>query len=105
MTEQQAARRAPERLEGAWVVAQRPAEGLALWWCRLALACSGAQGPLSPGLCAQGPLTGTQMGGQQPVEAPLSRNPKVPGARAVSYTHLTLPTTGSLCRSRWSPYH
>ena len=24
---------------------------------------------------------------------------------AVSYTHLTLPTTGSLCRSRWSPYH
>ena len=23
----------------------------------------------------------------------------------VSYTHLTLPTTGSLCRSRWSPYH
>ena len=28
---------------------------------------------------------------------------KVPNA--VSYTHLTLPTTGSLCRSRWSPYH
>ena len=25
--------------------------------------------------------------------------------RSVSYTHLTLPTTGSLCRSRWSPYH
>ena len=25
--------------------------------------------------------------------------------QAVSYTHLTLPTTGSLCRSRWSPYH
>ena len=25
--------------------------------------------------------------------------------RTVSYTHLTLPTTGSLCRSRWSPYH
>ena len=24
---------------------------------------------------------------------------------SVSYTHLTLPTTGSLCRSRWSPYH
>ena len=23
----------------------------------------------------------------------------------VSYTHLTLPTTGSLCRSRWSPDH
>ena len=27
------------------------------------------------------------------------------GTQAVSYTHLTLPTTGSLCRSRWSPYH
>ena len=24
---------------------------------------------------------------------------------AVSYTHLTLPTTASQCRSRWSPYH
>ena len=24
---------------------------------------------------------------------------------AVSYTHLTLPTTVALCRSRWSPYH
>ena len=26
-------------------------------------------------------------------------------AEAVSYTHLTLPTTLSTCRSRWSPYH
>ena len=26
-------------------------------------------------------------------------------ARAVSYTHLTLPTTPVACRSRWSPYH
>ena len=25
--------------------------------------------------------------------------------RSVSYTHLTLPTTCNLCRSRWSPYH
>ena len=24
---------------------------------------------------------------------------------SVSYTHLTLPTTCNLCRSRWSPYH
>ena len=24
---------------------------------------------------------------------------------SVSYTHLTLPTIGSRCRSRWSPYH
>ena len=23
----------------------------------------------------------------------------------VSYTHLTLPTIISVCRSRWSPYH
>ena len=27
------------------------------------------------------------------------------GVSAVSYTHLTLPTTCNLCRSRWSPYH
>ena len=26
-------------------------------------------------------------------------------SEAVSYTHLTLPTTCNLCRSRWSPYH
>ena len=25
--------------------------------------------------------------------------------KPVSYTHLTLPTTGIRCRSRWSPYH
>ena len=25
--------------------------------------------------------------------------------KAVSYTHLTLPTTLCMCRSRWSPYH
>ena len=27
------------------------------------------------------------------------------GLIPVSYTHLTLPTTCNLCRSRWSPYH
>ena len=27
------------------------------------------------------------------------------GYWAVSYTHLTLPTTLHECRSRWSPYH
>ena len=27
------------------------------------------------------------------------------GSVAVSYTHLTLPTTRHQCRSRWSPYH
>ena len=25
--------------------------------------------------------------------------------KSVSYTHLTLPTTEPVCRSRWSPYH
>ena len=25
--------------------------------------------------------------------------------KAVSYTHLTLPTNPGMCRSRWSPYH
>ena len=29
----------------------------------------------------------------------------VMGLAAVSYTHLTLPTNTSQCRSRWSPYH
>ena len=27
------------------------------------------------------------------------------GKKAVSYTHLTLPTITTVCRSRWSPYH
>ena len=33
----------------------------------------------------------------------LSQDRDVP--KAVSYTHLTLPTTLHECRSRWSPYH
>ena len=28
-----------------------------------------------------------------------------PKYKAVSYTHLTLPTKFLECRSRWSPYH
>ena len=32
-------------------------------------------------------------------------NIRVEGTRAVSYTHLTLPTILRSCRSRWSPYH
>ena len=28
-----------------------------------------------------------------------------PSQKAVSYTHLTLPTNHDMCRSRWSPYH
>ena len=30
---------------------------------------------------------------------------RVHAHEAVSYTHLTLPTTLHECRSRWSPYH
>ena len=37
--------------------------------------------------------------------APATEDPAVGGADAVSYTHLTLPTTCTRCRSRWSPYH
>ena len=41
-------------------------------------------------------------------QAPLDeRNLKADyrGIDAVSYTHLTLPTSAVACRSRWSPYH
>ena len=34
-----------------------------------------------------------------------SGRPYVRLKQAVSYTHLTLPTTLHECRSRWSPYH
>ena len=46
--------------------------------------------------CAFGTLGDADSSGTLPVtELPL----------AVSYTHLTLPTTLHECRSRWSPYH
>ena len=32
-------------------------------------------------------------------------SPKARDIKAVSYTHLTLPTNTVTCRSRWSPYH
>ena len=35
----------------------------------------------------------------------LDANERHHGVVAVSYTHLTLPTTWSRCRSRWSPDH
>ena len=38
------------------------------------------------------------------IESAMSKSPGM-SADAVSYTHLTLPTTCNLCRSRWSPYH
>ena len=33
------------------------------------------------------------------------KDSRVPRVVPVSYTHLTLPTTRLVCRSRWSPYH
>ena len=38
-------------------------------------------------------------------DAPVAVDDAVTTAEAVSYTHLTLPTTLCMCRSRWSPYH
>ena len=35
----------------------------------------------------------------------ISKHKLSKGDRAVSYTHLTLPTILRSCRSRWSPYH
>ena len=32
-------------------------------------------------------------------------NYKIKYLKPVSYTHLTLPTKDTRCRSRWSPYH
>ena len=39
------------------------------------------------------------------MEKTFNRQLKAPSFAAVSYTHLTLPTTCNLCRSRWSPDH
>ena len=39
-------------------------------------------------------------------ELTLKPDPESPEqSKAVSYTHLTLPTMLAQCRSRWSPYH
>ena len=35
----------------------------------------------------------------------LRKNLSNDGTQPVSYTHLTLPTIRTRCRSRWSPYH
>ena len=64
-------------------------------------ACEPPSGPCS----LRGPPHGL-LGPNVP-KRPLRRSPGSPPdtPSPVSYTHLTLPTTGSLCRSRWSPYH
>ena len=51
-------------------------------------------------------LTGTSMGNKAMiVTLIIAAVPYVARMTAVSYTHLTLPTKLSGCRSRWSPYH
>ena len=42
---------------------------------------------------------------QGPQLTPTFFLPPSPTILPVSYTHLTLPTNVSMCRSRWSPYH
>ena len=41
----------------------------------------------------------------EPTSLRMYDDPRGRGIMPVSYTHLTLPTTQQLCRSRWSPYH
>ena len=52
---------------------------------------------LSVGATYTGPVT-VGLGYQQIADSGSGETP-------VSYTHLTLPTTCTPCRSRWSPYH
>ena len=43
--------------------------------------------------------------GSFPHSPTMDNYPKLEEMMPVSYTHLTLPTNVSMCRSRWSPYH
>ena len=43
--------------------------------------------------------------GRSPQRGGSSYGAPAVGLGSVSYTHLTLPTTRLVCRSRWSPYH
>ena len=68
--------------------------------------------PLLVGLSRKSTL-GAVLGGKPPAEritasvaaALLAAERGAFIVRAVSYTHLTLPTNTVTCRSRWSPYH
>ena len=54
----------------------------------------------------QGTLTGLAQLVAEELECDWSKvKTEYPTPGPVSYTHLTLPTTIELCRSRWSPYH
>ena len=61
----------------------------------------------TPPPCSVQPLSPTQIHSPSNLLLFLLRHqlPSMTSFQPVSYTHLTLPTTGSLCRSRWSPYH
>ena len=58
-------------------------------------------------MCAPfiGPVSIRQYFSAGQIEQVICGGENYDGARPVSYTHLTLPTTRSECRSRWSPYH
>ena len=63
-------------------------------------------------LCGFPQLLEVEVSSKATLAEPSAQRPQVPrtpnycrASFPVSYTHLTLPTTGSLCRSRWSPYH
>ena len=51
------------------------------------------------------PTTSPVKLGVSPATAPTPTGVFTQRFEAVSYTHLTLPTTRTSCRSRWSPYH
>ena len=48
-------------------------------------------------------ITGQAAGDQLGLAVGTAGDVNADGAMAVSYTHLTLPTTSALCRSRWWP--
>ena len=50
-------------------------------------------------------LDGVFLDGINGGDGNIYRSVALAGSIPVSYTHLTLPTITSGCRSRWSPYH
>ena len=52
-----------------------------------------------------GGLSASAQGQEKEIEVIVENPWNAEKIDAVSYTHLTLPTTCRGCRSRWSPYH
>ena len=50
-------------------------------------------------------MTSSSSGGASVITLQFDLSLSLDIAEPVSYTHLTLPTTCTPCRSRWSPYH